>query len=408
MLDVKLGGMKPSARKASWLGEQRKHEIEAALNAKHLPPKDDWKPPTEIPVEFCGAEDCLSTSALERPIELTALPPLTLQDWRDRELPQPDYLLGSWLTTTSRVLLTAATGLGKSNLAIALGMRIAAGVSFLHWQGRRTFRVLYIDGEMSRRLLKMRILVEAQRLGSNPTTFYALSHEDIPNFRPLNTPGGQAYMNGLIRRLGGIDLIILDNIMSLTVGDMKDPELWQQTIPWVLSLTRASIGQIWIHHTGHDETRSYGDKSREWQMDTTAHLDAVKRADTDVSFTMVFKKARERTPATRFDFQDVKIALINEQWQHEVSDARRPEHVSPQTAKALDALTNVIASDKAVTLSGNRRAGKREDWQAECVRMGLITAVKPDSARTLFAKFRRELVAANRISCDGDFSWLLR
>jgi integrase len=97
------------------------------------------------------------------------------------------------------------------------------------------------------------------------------SREDIPNFRPLNTPEGQGWTNALIDKVGGVDLIILDNIMSLTVGDMKDPEPWQQTIPWALSLTRRHVGQIWIHHTGHDETRSYGDKSREWQMDTVAH-----------------------------------------------------------------------------------------------------------------------------------------
>jgi len=52
----------------------------------------------------------------------------------------------------------------------------------------------------------------------------------------------------------------------LTVGDMKDTEPWQQTLPWVLSLTKREIGQIWIYHTGHDETCSYGDKSREWHL----------------------------------------------------------------------------------------------------------------------------------------------
>lgn len=30
----------------------------------------------------------------------------------------------------------------------------------------------------------------------------------------------------------------------LTVGDMKDTEPWQQTLPWMLSLTKREIGQI--------------------------------------------------------------------------------------------------------------------------------------------------------------------
>jgi hypothetical protein len=179
-------------------------------------------------------------------------------------------------------------------------------------------------------------------------------------------------------------------------------------LPWALSLTGRDIGQIWIHHTGHDESRSYGDKTREWQMDAVVHFDEVKRDDTDISFSMKFEKARERTPANRFDFQDVKIALVNDQWEHELSRAQRPDKISPQAARALDALRNVIAGDQATPLPGGRRAAATADWKAECVHLGLIDAeAKPHSARTLFAKYRRELVGAFRIGCEGDFSWLV-
>jgi hypothetical protein len=340
--------------------------------------------------------------------EITSLPPLTLDEWRARDLPDPDFIMGYWLTTTTRALMTAATGLGKTNFGLALGMRVAAGVKFLHWQARRPCRVLYIDGEMSARLLRSRILDEEKRVGATPEHFFALSHEDL-KLRPLNTPEGQAWLKAFIRKIGGLDLIVFDNIMCLTLGDQKDPEVWQKTLPLALALTGASIGQIWVHHTGHDESRSYGDKSREWQMDTVAHLDAVKRDDTDVSFTLTFKgKARERTPATRFDFQDVKIALVDDQWEHEATEARRPDKISPRCQKALEALQNVIGSDQAVTTINNRRAAHRDQWQAECTLLGLIDAeAKPHSARTLFATFRRELVAANRIACEGDLSWLL-
>jgi hypothetical protein len=344
------------------------------------------------------------------PPEITSLPPLTLDDWRNRDLPEPDFIMGNWLTTTSRVLLTAATGLGKTNFGLALGMRCAAGQDFLHWQARRPCRVLYIDGEMSRRLLKLRVLDEEKRAGATPERFFALSHEDLSAFRPLNTPEGQAWLLAFIKKIGGLDLILFDNIMCLTLGDQKDPEVWQKTLPLALALTRANIGQVWIHHTGHDESRSYGDKSREWQMDTVMHLDAVQRDDTDVSFSLSFKKARERTPATRYDFQDVKIALINDQWEHEATEThRRPGKIAPLTEKALEALHNVLAGDQAITvLPGSRRAVHRDHWTAECDARSLIDlAGKPHSARTLFNKFRRELVAANRIATEGDMSWLI-
>jgi hypothetical protein len=68
-------------------------------------------------------------------------------------------------------------------------------------------------------------------------------------------------------------------------------------------------------------------------MDTVAHLDAVKRSDPDVSFSMSFKKARERMPATRFDFQDVKIAMVNDRFEHELTDSRRSGRVGSQCSK---------------------------------------------------------------------------
>jgi hypothetical protein len=353
----------------------------------------------------------VSLAALEwrsrGPPRITSLPPLSIDDWRNRDLPEPDFVMGHWLTTTSRMLITAATGIGKTNFGLALGMRVVAGMEFLHWQGRRKARVLYIDGEMSRRLLRQRVLDEERRVGITPENFFALSREDIEGFKPLNTIEGQAWMDALIERVGGVDLVIADNIMCLTVGDMKDPEPWQQTMPWVLSLTKRTTGQLWIHHTGHDESRSYGDKTREWGLDTVAHFDEVKRHDTDVSFNLQFKKARERTPATRFDFQDVKIALIDDRWEYELTDTRRPGKVSPQTQKALDALVNVLAGDDVMLLSGGRRAARRAHWEAECALLGLVDKDKPHSARTLFSKFRRELVAANRVACEGDWSWLL-
>ncbi len=37
---------------------------------------------------------------------------------------------------------------------------------------------------------------------------------------PLNTPEGQAFIDAIIERIGGVDLVIFDNVMSLIVGDI--------------------------------------------------------------------------------------------------------------------------------------------------------------------------------------------
>ena len=95
---------------------------------------------------------------------------LTLAEWAARDLPKPDFIMGNWLTTTSRVFAFADTGLGKTMLAMAIGMAAAAGKDFLHWRGVRPAKVLYIDGEIHRRLFKRRLADEALRLGVAPET----------------------------------------------------------------------------------------------------------------------------------------------------------------------------------------------------------------------------------------------
>jgi hypothetical protein len=350
-----------------------------------------------------GPEDYGSGApAIEPPIG--PLPPLTIEDWLARDLPEPDFIMGDWLTTTTRGLLVAPTGLGKTNFAMAMGMHIAAGTDFLHWRARRPSRVLYIDGEMSRRLLRQRIADAVRRLGEKPSGFHAFSHEDIEVFPPLNTQGGQACVDGLIKVIGGVDFVVFDAIMCLLAGDMKDGEPWAQVMPWVRSLTKQKIGQLWVHHTGHDESRSYGDKTKEWQLDTVLHMDPVENAETDVSFNLEFRKARERTPATRSDFQTTRIALLGDTWRSEAAGGTRKGHISPVGLKFLSALQNVLAG--GAELHTGRRSTTLALWRGECVRMGLIDPDKPKSASALFSKHRRELIAENHVVCDNEFAWL--
>ena len=311
-------------------------------------------------------------------------PPLTIEHWLARDLPDPDCIMGNWLTTTSRTLLVAPTGLGKTNFAMAVAMHATAGKDFLHWRAHRPCKGLYIDGEMSRRLFKQRMANEVQRLGEKPAGFYALNHEDIEGFAPLNTPAGQDCMNRLIEHISDVDFIVFDSIMCLTHGDMKDGEPWAQTMPWVRSLTKRNIGQLWVHHTGHDTSRSYGDKTKEWQLDTVLHMDAVENAETDVSFSLEFRKARERTPATRADFQTTRIALIGDSWRSEATTTAHRGHVSPLGLKFLGALQNVLAEGGA--LRDGRRSTSLDIWRGECARMGLIDARQSTKCTVPFLK----------------------
>jgi hypothetical protein len=197
--------------------------------------------------------------------------------WLDRQIAEPDFLLGDLVSTTSRIEFIGPTGLGKTNLLVAMGMAIADGAGFLHWRSSgKPRRVLYLDGEMSRRLAKKRLADAARRHGRMPATFFFLNREDYPDLDPLNTEAGQKFIDdGIINAIGGADLVIFDNVQALLSGDMREEAPWQQTLPWVRDLTRRDIGQIWAHHTGHDESHGYGTKTREWQLDTVALMEEI-------------------------------------------------------------------------------------------------------------------------------------
>jgi hypothetical protein len=340
----------------------------------------------------------------ETETEAPVLPPLTIGQWRSRDdVEDPDFLLGEMLSTTTRMLLVAATGLGKTQLATALAIHVAAGKDFLHWKASRPAKVLYIDGEMSKRQLRKRILDLARRFtGPEPETLYFLSHEDVPNFAPLNTKAGQKWLDQFIERLGGVDLIIFDSIMCLTLGEQKDPDVWRAVIPWARDLTKRGIGQVWIHHTGHDETRSYGDKSREWQLDVVAIL--TKEDDGSfVSFKMEFKKARERHSDNYQDFAPRKVSLMDDEWVGEAAEPSKPRKAAkPKTASdhCLDILAELMRT-KAIDFPQalGRKAVLRHDWQEAAVSAG---ACGNNTFRNLKAKLKSE----GKVAELADFVWI--
>ena len=342
------------------------------------------------------------------------LPPLTIGEWKTRgDVEDPDFLMAELLSTTSRMLLVAETGLGKTQLSMALAIHIAAGRDFLHWKAHRPARVLYIDGEMSKRTLRKRILDLARRFtGPEPETLFFLSTEDVPTFAPLNTIKGQKWLDGFIENLGGVDMIIFDSIMCLTLGEQKDPEVWGNVIPWARRLTARNIGQVWIHHTGHDTSRSYGDKTREWQLDVVGILTKDESAEAFVSFQLEFKKARERNGDNAADFAKSKIQLVGDDWTSSPAPAgqRNESKEKPMSQKVLDKLRELFGIEDFRVANSKAPGGygmRTSRWYAAADEAGLMAGNKNPEGR--FRQLRKELRDAGFIDEDADegISWII-
>jgi RecA-family ATPase len=156
-----------------------------AINGIGLPAQQQNEPPAYSEIPEWADQDAVSNNDIAA-AKLERLPPLTMEDWRTRDLPAPDFIVGNCISTTTRWLISAETGIGKSMFLIALGQHASAGLPFLHWDAPRPVKTLYVDGEMSRRLLKERLLSEGQRHGGDLHNFHVLSREDLEGFQPLN------------------------------------------------------------------------------------------------------------------------------------------------------------------------------------------------------------------------------
>jgi hypothetical protein len=347
-----------------------------------------------------------------------------LSYWLDRELPPRDNLLGELVSTTSRIMLVGPTGLGKTNLLIAIAVPLAAGRGFLHWPAHRAARILYIDGEMPSRLIKQRLAAAVRRAGCRSDNLVLLSREDYPDMPPLNTEPGQRFIDEFMTWAGpadeqgkkGFDLNIFDNLQSLLTGDLREPLAWAAVYPWTLEVTRRHVGQIWAHHA-NDEGRSYGDKTREWGLDTVLTMQKpVEQSAADIAFTLKCTKARERTPDNRADFEDAVITLENDQWVSDRGGGDRGtdnKRKRGRPAKVEDlALT---ALDNALAKVGQRVFGyeailpdtfcvTREIWLAYFEQL-YVGEVEPRSVSKRFGEVTRKLQLDHRVGYSKPWVW---
>jgi hypothetical protein len=331
--------------------------------------------------------------------------------------------LGDLVTTTSRIFIVGRTGLGKTMFGLAMACGIASGAGFLHWRSTRRGKVLLIDGEMPGELIKSRAIDALRRVRMPPhpdnLLIYSRDIEEeigrrIPSLgtlAPLNTTEGMRFVLALIDAIGGVDVVIFDNVMSLVAGDQKDEVPWSETLPLVDALTARRIGQVWLDHTGHDSSRQYGSATKAWRFDAVGQMTPLpddQRQPGEMAFNLSFEpphgKARRRTPDNSADFETCIMRLRDDQWTSEAAGTQR-QHVTPKAKLFHDAMLYVLASGDAVGPGKVSRAS----WMSECVRRSLIEPPEvgdtgKDRARKAqpFRKAAMDLQAAHWIAADGD------
>ena len=347
---------------------------------------------------------------------------LAIEAWTERPIPPADRLLGDLVTTTTRTFLVGRTGLGKTLLALGMAVGMASGTGFLHWPSHRPARVLVIDGEMPCELIRARMIGALRRAAVPPAPgnllLYARDAEEdfaarfpsLGAMPPLNTEAGHNWTLALIDALGGVDVVIFDNVMSLLQGVQKEEEAWAGALPLVQALTGRRIGQVWLDHTGHNQDRQYGSSTKAWRFDSVgvmAPLPDDQRARDETAFTLSFDhpgKARRRTPDNAADFEPVTIRVADDRWTAEPVNRRAGTgRVSPAGRAWHKALLDALA---ITTTPGTTT---RTAWFAEGARTGLAEPIETgdpyqrrDAKTRAFRKYLGELRAAGLVGVDGE------
>jgi putative DNA primase/helicase len=193
-----------------------------------------------------------------------ALPALFALDIKPRGM-----VLDPIIPEKGLVMLYAARGTGKTHVALGIAYAVATGGSFLKWQAPKPRRVLLVDGEMPASALRERLQGLAAAGGQAPDLLEVLAGDLIDGgVGNLAVPEVQAEVEAL---LDGVDLLVLDNLASLTAVHRDDAVSWTPMQEWLLRLRRRGISVLVVHHAGKSGDQR-GTSRREDVLDTSINL----------------------------------------------------------------------------------------------------------------------------------------
>lgn len=202
-------------------------------------------------------------------------PPL-VADFLAEVYPEREQMIGP-AKRDSLFLIAAPAGVGKTQMGLAVANALTTGVRWCHWEVPKPRAVLYVDGEMSGRDMQDRLRaypkigMQAPMRIFNAITWGASQGLEHPN---LADPKWRAL---LLRWAAQVDLVVLDNVMSLVSipgVSMSSDEFWRPMYDLGLALRAAGKSTITFDHT-NSGGEVFGTKTKTWNADLAAVLGPI-------------------------------------------------------------------------------------------------------------------------------------
>ena len=267
----------------------------ADLMTEHVPTSSTFDAATDDAHRELGSattpEPVASGPGQSNPYAGLSDQPIDAEDFVALKRADRRMLLAPWLPAAGLAMVYASKGVGKTHFALGVAHAVASGGHFLRWQAPAPNEVLYVDGEMSLHDLQDRVspLVPTLPIKKN---LKILAGDQLPNGVPdISTDDGQAW---LLDRVGGAELIILDNLSALSsTGDENAAESWTPLKKLLLNLRRHGRAVLLVHHAGKMGDQR-GTSHRADQMNTVIKLEHPKGYDSSegARFNVIFEKNR--------------------------------------------------------------------------------------------------------------------
>jgi putative DNA primase/helicase len=218
-----------------------------------------------------------------------------INDFLSLDIPPREMLLAPILPERSLAMLYAPRGLGKSWLALSIGLAAASGSPLLRWTAPQPRKVLYVDGEMPLVSLQERLKAISEGFGGDilNDAFRILAADQVDRGINLSSAEGQRSLDPLLK---DIDLLILDNLSTLATTTAESAsDAWVPMQNWLLRLRRQGVSVLLVHHAGTNG-RQRGTSRREDALDTVVALRRPEdySLEQGARFEIHFEKLRNR------------------------------------------------------------------------------------------------------------------
>ncbi|MGA2516737.1 MAG: AAA family ATPase [Thermodesulfobacteriota bacterium] len=205
--------------------------------------------------------------------------PINLDDLQAMKIPTRPVIIDPIILQQSLTMIVAERGIGKTFLALSLGLAACSGGMVGPWKCKNPMSVLYVDGEMNAEEMRNRISSLINGNFSKPTRPFGLYSNDLlylDNRKPPINLAKQTYRDhiyALLDKRTDIGLVILDNIAALIPGiDENSKQDWDPINQWLISLRILGLAVVLLHHAGKSG-KQRGTSGREDNMDLILNLE---------------------------------------------------------------------------------------------------------------------------------------